>query len=124
MTKKKEITENKLLESIIESIKEKKGKEIVQIDLTKLQNPITNYFVICHGNSPTQVEAIAENIEKNLKQQFSMKIKHTEGKKNSQWVLIDLFDVIVHVFHEETRRYYNLEQLWADGEFKKYNEEL
>ena len=123
MVKKTEISEKQLLETIVESIKERKGKSIVIIDLSKLENPITQYFVICHGTSTTQVEAIAEYVEKQVKDSFSVKVKHIEGKRNAQWILIDLYDVIVHVFLEDVRRYYNLEQLWADGEFTYINDE-
>jgi len=124
MAKKQKMSDNQLLKVIIEGIKEKKGKNIVQINLSKLENPITDYFIICHGTSTTHVEAIADSVEKQIIEQFSMKVKHIEGKKNAQWILIDLYGVIVHVFLEDTRRYYNLEQLWADGKFTHIKEEV
>jgi ribosome-associated protein len=92
--------------------------------LSKLENPITSYFVICHGSSTTHIEAIADNVEKQIIENFSMKVKHVEGRKNAQWILIDLFGVIVHVFLEDTRHYYNLEQLWADGKITHIKEEI
>ena len=115
MTKKQKTSNTKLLKIIVESIKEKKGKNIIQIDLSKLDNPLTDYFIICHGTSTTHVESIASNVEKQVKNQLLMKIKHVEGKNNAQWVLIDLHETIVHIFLEDARQRYNLEQLWADG---------
>jgi len=122
MIKGKEVTTKQLLEVIIESIKEKKGKDIVLIDFSKIGNSIADYFLICHGDSTTQVEAIADNIKDKISEKLSMKVKYIEGKRNAQWVLIDFSDVVVHIFLEPIRRLYNLEGLWADGEFYYHND--
>lgn len=100
---------------IVEAIKEKKGHDIVTIDLKEVEHSICDRFIICHGESTTQVAAIAESIEKELKEKAGIRAHHVEGIQNSQWVLIDLFDMLVHVFLEDYRSFYKLEELWADG---------
>lgn len=100
---------------VVEAIKAKKGHEITTIDLTEVEHAISDRFIICHGESTTQVSAIAQSIEKELKEQAGIRAHHIEGMQNSQWVLIDLFDVLVHVFQEDYRSFYKLEELWADG---------
>ena len=100
---------------VVEAIQEKKGHHIITIDLTEVDHAICDRFIICHGESTTQVGAIADSIEKELKEKAGIRPHHIEGLQNSQWVLIDLFDVLVHVFLEESRNFYRLEELWADG---------
>lgn len=102
-------------ELIIEAIREKKGHEIVSIDLRQVENSICECFIICHGESDTQVGAITDSIEKKLKEESGIRAHHVEGRQNSQWVLLDFFDILVHVFQEEFRSFYSLEELWADG---------
>jgi len=102
-------------EMIIEAIQEKKGHEIVSIDLRQVENSICDCFIICHGESDTQVGAITDSIEKKLKEESGIRAHHVEGRQNSQWVLLDYFDVLVHVFQKEFRTFYGLEELWADG---------
>ncbi|MDD2562823.1 MAG: ribosome silencing factor [Salinivirgaceae bacterium] len=123
MNKNKSKNNNEFLNVIIESIKEKKGKNILQISLSKLENSIADNFIICHADSTTQVEAIADNIERKIKEKFSVNVKNIEGKRNGEWVLIDFFDIVVHVFQAPVRNTYNLEGLWADGEFV-YHEDV
>ncbi len=100
---------------IIEAIKEKKGHRIVTIDLSEIENSICDCFIICHGESVTQVGAITESIEKKMKEDLKVRAHHVEGLQNSQWVLLDFFDVLVHVFQEDYRSFFKLEELWADG---------
>jgi ribosome-associated protein len=123
MKKKENPTDEKLLEVIIESIKEKKGKNIVSIDLRKIENSIFDFFIICHGTSTTHVSAIADNIELKPKELLGIKPAHVEGTQNSQWVLVDFLGVVVHIFQEEYRTFYRLEDLWADGKTKIYEDE-
>ena len=123
MKKKENPTDEKLLEVIIESIKEKKGKNIVSIDLRKIENSIFDFFVICHGTSTTHVSAIADNIEIKPKELLGLRPAHIEGTQNAQWVLVDFLGVVVHVFQEEYRSFYRLEDLWADGKTKIYADE-
>jgi ribosome-associated protein len=109
---------------IIEAIREKKGHQIVTIDLTEVENSICDIFIICHGESVTQVDAIADSIERKMKKEGSIRAHHVEGLQNSQWVLIDYFDILVHVFLEEYREFYKLEELWADGKVEKVAEDI
>lgn len=104
---------------IIGAIQEKKGHRIVTIDLSSIENSICDCFIICHGESVTQVGAIAESIEKKMLEQVNTRAHHVEGLRNSQWVLLDYFDVLVHVFQEDFRSFYRLEELWADGKVKQ-----
>ena len=115
MKKKKVISDIKLLEIIIESIKEKKGKDIVSIDLGKTGSTVCDYFVICHGESKTQVNAIADYVVEKVKENLGISSGHSEGDQNAHWVLLDYFSIVVHVFQPEYRIFYNLEDLWADG---------
>jgi ribosome-associated protein len=102
-------------ELIIEAIREKKGHQIVTIDLSQVENSICDCFIICHGDSNTQVGAITDSIERRLKEENGTRAHHVEGLRNSQWVLMDFFDILVHIFQEEYRSFYRLEELWADG---------
>jgi ribosome-associated protein len=108
---------------VVEAIREKKGHRIVTIDLTGIKHSICDSFVICHGESVTQVGAIAESIEKKMKEEAGIRAHHVEGIQNNQWVLIDYFDVLVHVFLEEFRSFYKLEELWADGILEEEGED-
>jgi ribosome-associated protein len=123
MKKKGYPTDEKLLEVIIDSIQEKKGKKIVSIDLRKIENSIFDYFIICHGTSTTHVSAISDNIEIKPKELLGLKPAHVEGVQNAQWVLIDYSGIVVHVFLEEQRSFYRLEDLWADGKVKIYEDD-
>lgn len=122
MIKKKEVNDNLLLNLIVESIKEKKGREIISINLTKTTGSVCDYFVICHGGSTSQVEAIANSVETKVKEGLNINAGHVEGYKNAQWILIDYANIVVHIFLSEYRTYYALEDLWADGKIKKYKE--
>jgi ribosome-associated protein len=104
-----------LLDNIIKGIFEKKGQNILKIDLRKLENRITDYFVICHAASTTQVSAICDSVEDSARLGAGQKPTHIEGLDNSFWVLLDYGDVIVHIFLEEYRNFYSLESLWSDA---------
>ena len=106
-------------ELILEAIREKKGHDIVSIDLSEVENSICDLFIICHGESVTQVGAITESIEKKMKEEALIRAHHVEGLQNSQWVLMDYYDILVHVFQEEFRFFYKLEELWADGKIER-----
>lgn len=122
MKKTSEEKEDLLLEVVIESIKNKKGKEIVSIDFKEIENSVCEYFVICHADSTTQVEAIAEEIKTKSKEQAGVSADHIEGMANSHWVLIDYINIVVHVFLSEFRSFYHLEELWADGILTKHDD--
>jgi len=105
---------------IIDSIQDIKGKNIVKMDMRKIGEAPADYFIVCEGDSTTQVNAIAGNIEKRLKLEKGMRPVHVEGKAGATWVLVDYFDVVVHVFYPETRKYYDIEQLWSDAVTTEY----
>jgi len=104
-----------LLKAIINGIHEKKGQNVLKIDLRKLENRIADYFVICHASSTTQVSALSDSIDDVVRKEADQKPVHIEGLDNCLWVLIDYGDVVVHVFVEEYRNFYSLESLWADA---------
>ncbi len=112
-----------LIDLIIESILERKGKEIVSIDLTGLSYAACDHFIICHGDSVTQVRALADAIEEKLESQLKVRVSHKEGIVNAQWVLLDYGIAVVHVFLKESRDYYKLEDLWGDGKITMIHEE-
>lgn len=105
----------KLIQQITEGIQDKKGKNIVIADLTKIEDTICNYFVICQGNSPSQVSAIVESVKDFARKGANVKPFAIDGLRNAEWVAMDYADVLVHVFLPEARNFYNLETLWADA---------
>lgn len=116
MRKKKEEVENEqLVDTIIQSIQDKKGQTIVKIDLRDIKSTLCDYFIICQAESNVQVNAISENIAKEAFLKLKIEPHHIEGRDNAQWVLIDFFDVVVHVFQKDYRNFYKLEDLWSDG---------
>lgn len=104
-----------LVQKIIEGIQEKKGKNIIVADLTAIDDTICNYFVICQGNSPSQVAAIVDSVREYVRKEIDNKPAGIDGLRNAQWVAMDYSDVLVHVFLPELREFYNLEHLWADA---------
>jgi ribosome-associated protein len=113
-----------LLRSVVEGIFEKKGHNILKIDLRKLENRIADYFVICHGSSVTQVDSICDSVEDTVRKVAGEKPLHMEGLENCYWVLLDYGNVIVHIFLEEYRNFYSLESLWADAEIEEMVEKI
>lgn len=111
---------NNLIDAIIEGVRRKKGESILDLDLAQLNNTQCNHFIICHGNSNTQVEAIARSVEETVEEITGENVWHTDGYRNAQWILLDYSDVMVHVFQKEIRNYYDLESLWADAKIKTY----
>ena len=109
----------RLLETIVEGIQEKKGSRIVVADLSGLEGTICKYFVICQGNSPMQVEAIAESVGDFCREKDGEKPAHVVGLENAQWVAIDYTDIMVHIFVPDMREYYDLENLWEDAKLRE-----
>ncbi len=107
--------ENQLLQTIIESIQEKKGHKIVTVDLTQIESASAQYFVVCQGNTPTQVEAIADSVRQYTREHAGVKPVAYEGYRNAQWIIIDYGNIFVHVFAPEARDFYRIEQLWNDA---------
>ena len=106
---------NELVKTITEAIQEKKGSRIVVADLTKIEGTICHYFIICQGNSPTQVDAIAESVGDLCRERLKEKPAHVVGRENAQWVAMDYGDVLVHIFLPDVREFYDLEHLWEDA---------
>ena len=112
------VTDFPLLKQIVNLAQEKKAMQLVAMDVRGLSS-ITDYFVICSGDSEPQVKAIADNIRKGTPK----KPNHLEGYENLNWVLMDYFDVVVHVFGKNDRDYYNIEKLWADAPITEFTDE-
>jgi len=111
-----------LADVIIHGIQEKKGIDIILMDLRNIHNAMCDYFIICHGSSKTQVEAIADSVAMEVKKAVGENPVHKEGFENAEWILMDYFDVVVHIFEESRREFYNLERLWADAVITKIKE--
>lgn len=108
-----------LVNAIIQGIQDKKGQQIVVCDLSHIDGAIANYFVICQGQSPTQVEAIAESVGDTCRKETGEKPVNVVGLGTDQWVAIDYVDVLVHIFLPETRQFYSLEELWEDADITR-----
>jgi len=115
MANKKE-SETQLVDEIILGIENVKGENIHQLDLRELDNTPCDFFIVCSGNSNTQVSAIVNSVQKTVSKALHEKPFHTEGLDNAEWVLIDYVSVVVHVFQNQIRDYYNIEELWGDAE--------
>ncbi len=107
-----------LAEMAVKGIQEKKGKDIVVVDLREIHHAVCDFFVICHGDSNRQVEAIADSVEEETHKSLNEKPWHKEGYENAEWILIDYVHVVVHIFHKESREFYSLEKLWADAKIE------
>ncbi|HNY02874.1 MAG TPA: ribosome silencing factor [Bacteroidales bacterium] len=119
--KKKQEPAPSLTGIILDAMIEKIARDPVVIDFTGINGSLCDSFVICHGTSRTQVEAIARHVWQEVKKKTGLNPSHMEGEENAEWILIDYFDVVVHIFQEERRRFYNLEQLWADARLLKHD---
>jgi ribosome-associated protein len=113
---------NGLQDLIIDCITDIKGKKIVLLNLKALDDAPADYFIVCEGDSTTQVRAIAGNIERRLRDEIKLRPGHVEGTQHAKWICMDYFDTVVHIFYPETRRFYDLEQLWSDAERIEYQD--
>lgn len=104
-----------LVEQIVEGIQNRKGQRIVVADLTKIGDTICKYFVICQGNSPSQIASIVEEVREETRKHVGVKPIAIDGLRNAEWVAMDYADVLVHIFLPEVRQFYDLEHLWADA---------
>jgi ribosome-associated protein len=107
-----------LTNTIIESIKEHKGKEVISLNLKNIETAVCDFFIICHGTSNTHISSIVQNVRKDVSKLLLEKPWHIEGENNQEWILMDYFDVVVHIFNKEKRDFYKLENLWADAQIK------
>jgi len=120
MTKKIASTDV-LLTNIIKGIEEVKGNDIDILDLRAIDTAVCDYFIICNGNSNTQVNAIVNSIQKTVSKELKDKPWHVEGTDNGEWVLMDYVNIVVHVFQKQIREFYNIEGLWGDAEITSIN---
>lgn len=109
------VSNDDLVAHIIKGIEEVKGSNINILDLRELDNTATDYFIVCDGNSNTQVNAIANSVQKIVSKEIHEKPWHVEGQENAEWVLMDFVNVVVHIFQKPIREHYNLEELWGDA---------
>ena len=117
--RKKRLVAEELTDLIIDSIQEIKGKNIVKLDLRLLEDAPTDFFIVCEGTSTTQVKGISDNIQRRLKE-TGLYASHVEGERSALWICLDYFNAVVHVFHPETRQFYELEDLWGDATITEY----
>jgi ribosome-associated protein len=120
LARKKKVTDTsaQLADIIVEAIKEKKGNEIVVLNLKNVPNAVSDYFIVCSGDSSTQVAAIANSIDDTVKKTLNENPWHKEGFQNAEWILMDYVTVVVHIFQPEARNFYRIEKLWSDAEIK------
>ena len=117
--RKKQEPREQLIEAVTTAMVNTKARNPVILDFTGMKGTICDAFVICHGSSRTQAEAIADHVIEEVKKQTGQNPWHKEGFENAEWILIDYFDVVVHIFQDTKRSFYNIEQLWADAEITK-----
>ncbi len=108
-----------LIDSIVFGMEEVKANEITVMDLRKIGHSSTDYFIICHGNTGTQVKAISQSVEKETIKQAEERPLHIEGSQNAKWILMDYGNIVVHIFEKEARSFYDIEELWGDAEINK-----
>lgn len=104
-----------LIDQVVSAIQDVKGEDIMIFDLSGIENSVAETFIICSGNSNTQVNAISGSVEKKVRNELGERPWHVEGTENSMWVLVDYISVVVHIFQRETRSFYDLEELWGDA---------
>jgi ribosome-associated protein len=121
MVKNKVLSESAYLSELaIYGIQEKKGNDIVRLDLRNIFSSVSDYFVICHADSSTQVKAIANSVEEEIFKATQQEPWRKEGLEFGEWILLDYIDVVVHIFRTDKREFYGVEDLWGDAEIKFY----
>ena len=117
------LTKNsKLIKTIINAIQQKKGENIISLDLRKVNEAVADFFIICEASNQPQVRAISDFVEQEIKEKCDEDPYRHEGMKNLQWVLIDYVNVVVHVMLAETRKFYKLEEMWSDAVAHEHDE--
>ncbi len=106
---------SKIFKTIIQAIEDKKGEQIISLDLRKIPEAVSDFFIICQANNTTQVRAISDYIEYQVKENCGENPYKHEGKQSLQWVLIDYINIVVHIMHTEARNFYKLEDMWSDA---------
>ncbi len=111
------LTKNsKIIKAIVHAIHEKKGENIISLDLRRIPEAVSDFFIICEASSQVQVKAIADFVEDHVKSQLGESPYRHEGRQSAHWILIDYVNIVVHVMQSETRKFYKLEEMWSDGE--------
>ncbi|GAB3991760.1 ribosome silencing factor [Spirosoma daeguense] len=123
INKKEEFTIEQIRDLVVRGMQEKKAQDIVVMDMRQVKNAICDYFVICSGNSDTQIDAIGTSIEEEVYKVSKQNPWHREGKLNREWILLDYVDVVAHIFKKDRRAFYDLEQLWGDAEIHLIEED-
>jgi len=118
---KKQVSTDDLIAVIIKGIDDVKGEEIQLLDLREIENTVCDYFIICSGNSNTQVNAISNSVQKIVSKEVKDKPWHIEGQGNAEWVLMDYVNVVVHIFQKQVRDFYDIESLWGDAKITEIN---
>ena len=113
-----------LIDQIVSSIQDVKGEDIMIFDLSEIENSVAETFIICSGNSNTQVNAISGSVEKKVRNELGERPWHVEGTENAMWVLVDYVSVVVHIFQKQVREYYDIEELWGDAKITKIENEF
>lgn len=113
---------NKLVQAVLSGMREKKAVNLTVMDLRHLSNPLASWFILCNGTSDRQTQAIADSILDTVRQECKEKPMHVEGMRQGEWILIDYFEVVAHVFLPPVRDFYDLEGLWADANFEHFAE--
>ncbi len=113
---------SKIIKAIIQAIQDKKGEQIVSLDLKKIPEAVSDFFIICEASNNNQLRAIADNIEKEVKEKCDDTPYKHEGRQAEQWILIDYVNVVVHIMLPEPRKFYNLEELWSDAPSVSHHE--
>jgi ribosome-associated protein len=117
----KPVNTDELISVILKGIDDVKGDDIQLLDLREIENTVCDYFIICSGNSNTQVNAITGSIQKLVSKELKDKPWHIEGQNNSEWILMDYVNVVVHVFQKQIREFYDIESLWGDAKTTEIN---
>ncbi len=115
------VTEQEIVSAVINAMAEKKAYDIVTISFSKMRNSVCDSFVICHATNRPQAEAIADAVEYQVRMDPGLHVRSVEGRENAEWILLDYGDVVVHIFQENTRKFYRLEDLWADAEIERHD---
>lgn len=113
---------SKIFKTIIRAIQDKKGERIVSLDLRKIHEAVSDYFIICEATSQPQVRAIADSVEDAVKKECGEGVYHHEGKQTAQWILIDYVNIVVHVMLPDSRKFYKLEEMWSDAVVEEHND--
>lgn len=118
------VPSEKLSNAVVKGMQEKKASNIIVMDLREVKNAIADFFIVCSGNSDTQLDAIADSVDEQVSKELHQDPWHQEGKENKEWMLLDYVDVVAHIFKKEKREFYALENLWGDAKIKTLEDNM